>query len=407
MIDKDDESTPTMDEMSNGVKTEQQIEAFQSSGIVEDKVEDDAEDEEESQESLPFPIERNRKLTRAPIFREIVKKVIAENLRNRMIREANEKGANDSKQILGAICAEEPDVDISDGGDRNQSEASMKDADNENNAIQTDDASSLASSHRDSPRYEEDENDNDNGDIGHTEADKMTAIVAGYELKINYLEEDLKKKKVVYEQKLSSLIDRVNSVESRMPKKGGDRQNKKIPTHKLTREVGVLRKALSEQFSLVDVKIDQINDRMQTLNQRRDHLFEKAEIDLENIKHATENKLSEVYKNLEGHVENTLERSDNTTKLLNGMKCELVGTNNDIDGRIREILSIVTEQRRKYKSKFLEVETEAARMKIMVNATKGLLENVQNSLEDIEGGKRNNLIFHGVVVEHPETQIRC
>ena len=60
----------------------------------------------------------------------------------------------------------------------------------------------------------------------------------------------------------------------------------------------------------------------------------------------------------------------------------------------------------KYKSKFLEVETEAARVKIMVAATKGLLGNVQNSLDEIEGGKRNNLIFHGVVVEHPETQIR-
>ena len=59
------------------------------------------------------------------------------------------------------------------------------------------------------------------------------------------------------------------------------------------------------------------------------------------------------------------------------------------------------------KSKFLEVETEAARVKIMVAATKGLLGNVQNSLDEIEGGKRNNLIFHGVVVEHPETQIRC
>ena len=58
------------------------------------------------------------------------------------------------------------------------------------------------------------------------------------------------------------------------------------------------------------------------------------------------------------------------------------------------------------KSKFLEVETEAARVKIMVAATKGLLGNVQNSLDEIEGGKRNNLIFHGVVVEHPETQIR-
>ena len=109
----------------------------------------------------------------------------------------------------------------------------------------------------------------------------------------------------------------------------------------------------------------------------------------------------------ENLVAKTLERVDRNGKVLTGMKCEVAGMNNDIDGRIREILSVVTEQRRKYKSKFLEVETEAARVKIMVNATKGLLENVQNSLEEIEGGKRNNLIFHGVVSEHPETQIRC
>ena len=383
MSDTDENSFP-MDEMSNEVRADQN-EAFQSSEIEK---EEDVEDEDKSQESFPIPIERSRKLTRAPIFKEIVKKVIAENLRQRMLREAIGK---DSEEMCGTA---EPDI-----SDTNQPQPSMKDmaGDNENNNA------SSASSHGDSPRSDKDENevsnDDDNDGVGHSDADNMTALVAGYELKIDYLEEELKKKKIVYEQKLGSLIDRISSVENRIEKK------KKTPTRELTSEVDVLRKALSEQLSLVNGQIDQINGKMQTLNQRRDHLFENADIEVENIKEATsENKLSDVNENL---VENTLERVDRNARVLTGMKCEVAGMNNDIDGRIREILSVVTEQRRKYKSKFLEVETEAARVKIMVNATKGLLENVQNSLEEIEGGKRNNLIFHGVVSEHPETQIRC
>ena len=106
-------------------------------------------------------------------------------------------------------------------------------------------------------------------------------------------------------------------------------------------------------------------------------------------------------------MDTTLEKSNATTKYLTGMKSELLGMNNDIDKRICDILSVVSDQRRKYKSKFLEVDTEAARVKIMVNSTKGLLENIEKSLEEIEGGKRRNLIFHGLVSEHPETQIRC
>ena len=245
-------------------------------------------------------------------------------------------------------------------------------------------------------------NDVNGGD--HSDPDNMTAIVERYKLKINQLEEELVKKRNDYEQKLSFLIDRVNIVENRIRK---GQQSKTTPAHRLTSEVGVLRKTLVEQFTLVENKIDQIKEKVQSLDQRRHQLLEKTEVDLENLKCATENELSEVNGNLVGQVGNVLERSNNNTKLLTSMKCELAVTNNDIDGRIREILSVVSEQRRKYKSKFLEVETEAARVKIMVAATKGLLGNVQNSLDEIEGGKRNNLIFHGVVVEHPETQIRC
>ena len=402
LCDKDDKCT-SMGEMSNGVRTddkEADQQFFQSSNIVEE----DAEHEDGSQENFLIPIERNRKLTRAPIFKEIVKKVIAENMIIRMMRETHEEDSNNSKHMQRATSAE-PDI-----ADQDDTKPCLKDnIDNHNESI--DDHFDLiqpdnASSHGDSPRYNEDENKvskDDNGD-SHSDPDNMTAIVAGYELKINYLEEELKKKKIVYEQKLNSLIGRVNSVEKRI---GEGHQKKTTPAHQLTSEVSVLRNALAEQLSLFNGKIDQINEKMQTLNQRRDQLFKKAEVDLENLKHATEDKLSEVNENLMGQVDNTLERSENNAKLLNGMKCELAGTNNDIDGRIREILSVVTEQRRKYQSKFLEVETEAARVKIMVNATKSLLENVQNSLEEIEGGKRNNLIFHGVVIEHPETQIRC
>ena len=60
-------------------------------------------------------------------------------------------------------------------------------------------------------------------------------------------------------------------------------------------------------------------------------------------------------------------------------------------------------QRREYKSKFLEVETEASRIKDRLETMNHILDEMQEKMYDFEQNKKNNLIFHGVVADHPET----
>ena len=95
LCEENENKSTSMDEMDFGFRTDEkeaelQFEAFQTSEIAEKEAED--QDDDESEESGFLPKERKRKITRAPIFKEIVKKVIAENLKKRMIQEASESG---------------------------------------------------------------------------------------------------------------------------------------------------------------------------------------------------------------------------------------------------------------------------------------------------------------------------
>ena len=60
-------------------------------------------------------------------------------------------------------------------------------------------------------------------------------------------------------------------------------------------------------------------------------------------------------------------------------------------------------QRREYKSKFLEVETETARLQDRLETMNHILDEMQEKMYEFEQNKKNNLIFHGILADHPET----
>lgn len=61
------------------------------------------------------------------------------------------------------------------------------------------------------------------------------------------------------------------------------------------------------------------------------------------------------------------------------------------------------EQRREYKAKFLEVETDSHRMKERMETMNFMIDEIQEKLYEFEQNKKNNLIFHGILTDHPET----
>ena len=71
--------------------------------------------------------------------------------------------------------------------------------------------------------------------------------------------------------------------------------------------------------------------------------------------------------------------------------------------QIHEIAHVTREQRREYKSKFLEVERDTSRMKERLETMNLMIDEIQEKLYEFEQNKKNNLIFHGILANHPET----
>ena len=71
--------------------------------------------------------------------------------------------------------------------------------------------------------------------------------------------------------------------------------------------------------------------------------------------------------------------------------------------QIHEIAHVTREQRREYKSKFLEVETDTSRMKERLETMNLMIDEIQEKLYEFEQNKKNNLLFHGILANHPET----
>ena len=60
-------------------------------------------------------------------------------------------------------------------------------------------------------------------------------------------------------------------------------------------------------------------------------------------------------------------------------------------------------QRKEYKSKFLEMETESSRLKDRMETMNLMIDEIQEKLYEFEQNKKNNLIFHDILADHPET----
>ena len=65
--------------------------------------------------------------------------------------------------------------------------------------------------------------------------------------------------------------------------------------------------------------------------------------------------------------------------------------------------SVLYFQRKEYKSKFLEMETESSRLKDRMETMNLMIDEIQEKLYEFEQNKKNNLIFHGILADHPET----
>ena len=156
------------------------------------------------------------------------------------------------------------------------------------------------------------------------------------------------------------------------------------------------------KFDDIFLKVDSINKQLEESNDSGHQKFLKVQDDLINLQKTTSN----VQTGNLVEVKSVQEDFGGMKEMLSSMKDDWRATDNNINRKLLDVVALAKAQRRKYKLKFLEVETETTRLYHLLETVNGIVKNMQAKLEEIDDGKRHNLIFHGFVNEHSETQER-
>ena len=237
--------------------------------------------------------------------------------------------------------------------------------------------------------------------INDTQA-KMLMTVSGYEVKIVSLQQEMIENKSVYETKLTTYNERIKVIEHQLNKA----QNLKTDSRKpFIEKLRITKTDMEEQFEDVLSKIEHLNEQFTNLNSARQTKFRKVDNDLESLQCATSTELKKHRENTE-LVEDNANDCNAPLEKLEALKNDLLQTNSSVGKKILESASIVSDQRRSCQSSFLQLETETQQMKVLLSRISNFVESIESSIEAMEGGKRKNLIFHGLVPSNPETKTR-
>ena len=375
------------------------------------------------QESFSSTNVRNRKVTQAPIFKEIVKRIIAANssksLPDSLCRSNQQNIFKDHSKVDLSIELKEKGL-LNEVKERcvNGSEEGQEDSETKTNNLQSLEPKHIPQGDK-SEQVEEiklaEERDTKETDestetikgedmpeaVDETQA-KMLLALSGYEVKVESLQNEMTENKSVYEKKLKTFNDRMQIIESQLK----EAQNKKTDTNKLfIDKLRVTKTEMEEQFIEVTSKIEHLNEQFSSLSSERQTMFRKVENDLESLQCATS---TEQEKQLENFalVDNNAYDCNAPLEKLEALKTDLVQTNSVVSKRILEASTVVKNQRRSCQSSFLELETETEQMKVLLSRISNFVKSVEASIEAMEGGKRKNLIFHGLVPSCPESKTR-
>jgi len=228
----------------------------------------------------------------------------------------------------------------------------------------------------------------------------LEATLSNYEAKVSGLEHEIETQKEDYEKKLFDFTERLESIEKTL-KEAKEESDKKYGDNEKTfvEELEKMKEEMRAKFSDVSTKVDSLNENLKNSDDGGKQKFTKVE---ENF-NALQNALRDIQSDNSKKIERVVEESRNSKDMLAWMEGKIKDSKVEYTGKIHEIAHVAREQRREYKSKFLEVETETARLKDRLETMNHILDEMQEKMYEFEQNKKNNLIFNGILPDHPET----
>ena len=184
----------------------------------------------------------------------------------------------------------------------------------------------------------------------------------------------------------------------------------------LVDSLNTLKEEIREKFGDVTTKVDNLNENLKVSEDGGTEKFNKVEANF----NALQTALRDIQTDNSRKIERVVEDSRNSKDLLTWMESKIKESKVEYTGKvgnsltvdlceiifliqIHEIAHVTREQRREYKAKFLEVETDTSRMKERLETMNLMIDEIQEKLYEFEQNKKNNLIFHGILADHPET----
>jgi len=218
--------------------------------------------------------------------------------------------------------------------------------------------------------------------------------VGEYEEKIQGLEKDLEAQKEESKEKLSSLEKQMSQVTADLSKLKENDKNKE-----LSEKLNQMGTDLDSKLITAESKISEFVNTFEKFQSETTQLQATSKQQLDEV----ENQVKSFQSNSEGSVLEVMEDAENLKGSYSNLDQRVKDIKVEAQGKIQALSTAMKEQRREYKSKFVDMDVEFARMRERLETMNLILDDIQEKMYEFEQNKKNNLILYGITTKHPET----
>jgi len=232
---------------------------------------------------------------------------------------------------------------------------------------------------------------------GPTPEEKISGLetkVGEYEEKIQGLEKDLEAQKEESKEKLSSLEKQMSQVTADLSKLKENDKNKE-----LSEKLNQMGTDLDSKLITAESKISEFVNTFEKFQSETTQLQATSKQQLDEVEHQVKSFQS----NSEGSVLEVMEDAENLKGSYSNLDQRVKDIKVEAQGKIQALSTAMKEQRREYKSKFVDMDVEFARMRERLETMNLILDDIQEKMYEFEQNKKNNLILYGITTKHPET----
>jgi len=223
---------------------------------------------------------------------------------------------------------------------------------------------------------------------------ELETKVTEYQEKITGLETDLASQKEESKQKLESLETQMSQVTADLTKLKENDKNEELST-----KLSQLGTDLDQKLTTAESKMAQFMETFEKFQSETSQTQASSKQQLDEV----ENQINSFKSSSEGQVESVMEDNDNLKGNYSNLEQKVKDIKVEAQGKMQALLTATKEQRREYKSKFVDMDVEFSRMRERLETMNLILDDIQEKMYEFEQNKKNNIILHGVTTKHPET----